>query len=272
MFLEILALRQAIILAGCAAAAYTDTKTGLIFDKITYPMIAAGIILNIIEMNWLFLGIGALVFATGYIFYYAGKIGGGDVKLYTGIAFLMPVLQGQSFLLNALFASCILAVTFYSAYYTIKYAKKGIEWKENRQATIKAIAFGTGIAVWLSILAIAQFIAWQTLALLALPLMLAVLFLALEKGIRKNFFLRQISIHQLEEDEVIAAEFLDETTKKSLSLKLKGVFGEKEKRKLQSLGITTVPVYRDMPPFAPFIFLGAIAAMLQPDLLGLLFS
>ena len=227
MVFELLILRQALILAGCGAAAYTDAKTGLIFDKITYPMIAAGIILNLVEMNWLFLGIGAAVFAGGYVIYYAGKIGGGDVKLYTGIAFLLPVLQGYSFLLNALFAACLLAVTFYSAYYTTKYVRQGIHWEENRPGIRKALLFGIPIAVWLSALVVMQTVAWQTLALLAAPLLLAVLFLAFERGIRKSFFLRQVKLQNLEEDEVIATEFLDEKIKKQLHLKLKGVFGEK---------------------------------------------
>lgn len=272
MVFDLLLLRQAIILIGCGAAAYTDAKTGLIFDKITYLMILAGIILNIIEMNWLFLGIGAAVFAAGYVIYYAGKIGGGDVKLYTGIAFLLPVFQGQSFLLNALFTACLLAVTFYSAYYTTKYVRQGICWEENKPGIRKALLFSVPIALWLSSLALMQTIAWQTLALLAAPLLLAILFLAFERGIRKSFFLREVQLQNLEEDEVIAAEFLDEKIREQLNLKLKGVFGEREIATLKKAGIGRAPVYRDMPPFAPFILLGCIAAMVQPNLLNLLFA
>ena len=272
MVFELLLLRQAILLAGCLAAAYTDAKTGLILDKITYPMIAAGILLNLLEAEWFFLAFGAAVFAIGYVVYYMGKLGGGDVKLFTAIAFLLPVLQGQVFLLNALFAGCLLAVTFYSTYYVAKYARKGISWKENRQSIRKALLFGVVIAAWLWAVVFMQAIAWQTALLLAFPLLLALFFLAFERGIRHCFFLRQLALGKLEEDEVIAVEFLSPRIKKLLDLKVKGVLGEREIAKLRKLGVKCVPVYRDMPPFAPFILLGCIAAILQPDLLGLLFA
>jgi len=272
MFFDFLLLRQIILLAGCGAAAYTDTKTGLIFDKITYPMIAAGIVLNIAEQQWLFLAAGAIVFAIGYVIYYMGKFGGGDVKLFTGIAFLLPFFQGNFFLLNSLFAACLLAVSFYSTYFLVKYARKGISLKENRQSMRRALFFGAAIAAYLSAIAFMQVMAWQSVAVLVLPLALAILFLAFEKGIRGSFFLKQVELNKLEEDEVIAADFLDEKTKTALNLKVKGVFGEKEIQTLKEIGVKKVPVYRGMPPFAPFILLGVVVAILLPDFLGLLFS
>jgi len=272
MALELLLLRQAIVLAGTGLAGYTDARTGLILDKITYPMIALGILLNLWEQQWFFLAVGALVFAIGYIVYYMGKIGGGDVKLFTGMAFLLPVLQEQIFLLNALFAACILAVTFYSAYYLSKYARKGIDWKENRQGIGRAIIFGGIIIAWVVIVFFTNVISMQAIIVLSIPLMLAIAFLALERGIRRCFFLKKVSLKELDEDEVIATEFLDEKVGKALNLKVKGVFGEKEKEKLKQVGVNIVPVYRGMPPFGPFIFLGCVVAILQPDILSLLFA
>ena len=61
MVLGLLLLRQAIVLIGTLAGGYTDAKTGLILDRITYPMIALGILLSLVEGQWLFLGIGAFV-------------------------------------------------------------------------------------------------------------------------------------------------------------------------------------------------------------------
>ena len=260
------------MLAGCSAAAYTDARTGLILDKITYAMIAAGILLNVVQGEWFWLVIGAAVFAIGYVIYYMGKIGGGDVKLFTGIAFLLPFYQGQFFLLNALFAACILAVVFYSIYYLSKYARKGINWKENQQGIQKAIIFGIIIGAWLVIISITRVVSVTAMLILGITLGLALLFLAFEKGIRRNFFLKEIPISKLEEDEVIATEFLKQGIRKKLGLKFKGVFGEKEKTMLKELGVSKVPVYRNMPPFGPFILLGCIAAMIWPDILGLIFA
>jgi hypothetical protein len=95
--------------------------------------------------------------------------------------------------------------------------------------------------------------------------------LALEKGIRKNFFLKKINLSELEEDEVIAAEFLDEKTRKALELKTKGILGEKEKNKLEKAGIKEILVYRNLPPFAPFVFIAIIIILALPEITGLLF-
>ena len=40
-------VRGAAALIASAAGAYTDYKTGLIYDYITYPLIALGILLNL---------------------------------------------------------------------------------------------------------------------------------------------------------------------------------------------------------------------------------
>jgi Flp pilus assembly protein protease CpaA len=272
MAFELVLLRIVALLAGCSAAAYTDARTGLILDSITYPMIALGIALDIIQGEWLWLLAGIAVFAIGYAVYYAGKVGGGDVKLFTGIAFLMPAYQGNFFLAGALFAACILAVAFYSAFYVAKYAEKGIDWKENRPGIQKAAVFGIALAAWLAAMAFLGAVSAGALGLLALAFSLALLFIAFEKGIRHSFFLKLVPVGKLEEDEVIAAEFLDSKTKGRLGLGFKGVFGKKEIELLVKAGIKEVPVYRGMPPFGPFILLGCIAAIIWPNFIGMMFA
>ncbi len=267
----ILMTRIAVLLAGCIAAAYTDAKTGLILDKITYPMILIGIILNLAEANWLFLGIGIGVFAIGYAVYYAGKVGGGDVKLLTAIAFLLPMFGGSMFLLNALFIAALLAVTFYAVYFAAKYWRTGINWRENRGSVKKAGLFGIVVIAYFFALVQMKLLAVTAVLILAVPLGFALVFMSFERGIRKNFFLEKVKLDKLGEDEVIALEFLDKKIKKKLNLKIKGVFGKEEIEKLKKLRVEQVPVYRGMPPFAPFILLGCIAALAQPDLISVLF-
>lgn len=271
MVLDLLILRQAVVLLGTGAAAYTDAKTGLILDRITYAMIAAGILLNIFQGEWMFLATGIIVFCLGYLLYYMGKIGGGDVKLFAGIAFVLPFFGGNFFLLNALFAACVLAVVFYSAFFLVKYARMGIDWKLNTKSILRAGIFGLAIAAWLFAIAIMGIASIQGTIILAIPLGFALVFLAFEPGIRKSFFLKKISLKKLEEDEVVAVDFLDKKTKKALGLIAKGVLGKKEIQKLQKAGIKSILVYRNMPPFGPFIFLGCIAAMAMPGLVSAIF-
>ncbi len=267
----ILMARIAVLLAGCTLAAFTDIRTGLILDKITYPMIAIAVVLNLVEFNWLFLLIGAATFAAGYAVYYAGKLGGGDVKLFAAIAFLLPLYQEQLLLLTALFAAALLAVAFYAAYFVSKYVRQGIDWRENRESAKRAAVFGLVVAAYFLALLPLMLVSFATIAFLAFPLFLALLFMAFEKGIRHRFFLKQVNLDELDEDEVIAADFLDGKIKQGLNLRVKGVFGKKEIERLRETGVKAVPVYRGMPPFAPFILLGCIAALLQPDLIGFLF-
>jgi Flp pilus assembly protein protease CpaA len=269
--LDFLLLRAGILLAGCAAAAYTDARTGLILDKITYPMIAAGIALNLVELNWLFLGVGGITFALGWAMYYAGKVGGGDVKLLTAMAFLLPLYGQQLFIINALFLGAALAVIFYSAYYLARYFKNGIDLKENRQGIKKTAALAAAILGYFALLLWLQMITLPAAMVLGLPVGLALLFMAFEKGIRHRFFLRSVALGRLEEDEVIAAEFLESRIKKRLKLGFRGVFGKKEIALLKKMGVKNVPVYRGMPPFAPFILLGCIGALAQPNIIGILF-
>ena len=87
-----------IALVACLYASYTDLKSGIIQNKLTFSLICLGIVLNtvyafIINDIW-FIVIGlmftAVIFALGYIFWKLGAWAGGDVKLFTALAALLP--------------------------------------------------------------------------------------------------------------------------------------------------------------------------------------
>ena len=269
------------ILIGSLLGAYTDFKTGYIFDKITYPMIAAGILLNLFELGKeisiekfleLF-SVGILVFVLGYGMYFLGKIGGGDVKLFTGIALLLPFDAGvfplNIFVLNALIWAGISSLVFYGVYYTIKYARKGIKLKENLEGIKKAA--GIGILLLFYFFLIYSMGMEKIIIVLMIPLSISLVFIALEKGIKKNFFLKKIPLKEMEEDELIAFEFEEKNTIKKLNLGIKGILGEKEKKELEKAGIKEIFVYRNLPKFGPFIFVGVLINLAFPELLINLF-
>ena len=87
-----------IAIIACIYASYTDLKSGIIQNKLTFSLIALGLILNavyaFITNNILFIVIGiiftAVIFALGYIFWKLGAWAGGDVKLFTALAALLP--------------------------------------------------------------------------------------------------------------------------------------------------------------------------------------
>lgn len=269
--MEFLALREAAVLAGSALGAYTDAKGGIIPDKITYPMVALGVLLAIYELDLLAFVFAGVVFAAGYALYYAGKIGGGDVKLLSGIALLMPLFHGSVFVLSVIFVAAVLSVLWLAAYYVTGYARRGINLRENREGIIKAGILGVFVCAYFWLILGYGLAPISYVFALGVPIVAALAFLAFERGIRREFFLEKVSLENLEEDDIIALDFMDRKTSAKVGFGLKGVIGEKEKKKLAQLKLGEVPVYRNLPRFAPFVFLGVLVVLLKPEIAGIIF-
>ncbi len=267
---ELLLLRQALVVAMLAVASYTDVRKGMIFDWLTIPMIATGILLNAAEGQLLGIVIGAIVFIIGYAVYYAGKIGGGDVKMYTAAAMLLPFYGNELFVIGLVLVSSIASVVLLSTYFLARYFPKGIRMRENMEGIQKALLMGAAILLYLAATVHFGLLRKETALLLGVPAFFGLLYVGLEKGIRKEFFLKTVKLSELEEDEIVALDFLDEKTKKELGMKIKGVLGKKEIEKLKQAGIKEVPVYRRLPPFAPFTLIGAIITFLYPGIIRMI--
>jgi archaeal preflagellin peptidase FlaK len=86
----ILIIKIVILLITTGVAAYTDYKTGYIYNWISFPLIIIGFLFLIFESfifpvfgTYYFLKvliITGIIYGVGYLFYYFGKLGGGDVK------------------------------------------------------------------------------------------------------------------------------------------------------------------------------------------------
>ena len=263
--IELLLIRQIAILIASGIGSYTDYKTGYIFDWITLPLIGFGIVVNVFDQNYYGLLIGAIVFVIGYLLYYTGKIGGGDVKLYSGIALALPVFNGSIFIITVIILSSLSAIVFLATYYFIKYYRKGIDFKYNKQGILRAAALAILITVYLAVLLNYGFVGGSYALIVSIPLLFGTVFIAFEKGIRKEFFLEKIKLKNLEEDEIVAFEFMDEEERKKIGKGFKGVFGAKEKKELEKKGIKELLVYRNLPRFGVFIFIGVVLALAFPE-------
>jgi archaeal preflagellin peptidase FlaK len=79
-------------------ASYSDLKRGIIPNKLTFPLIGVGLILEgiyaiTVGNIWLIIGtliITGVIFILGYLFWKMGAWAGGDVKLFTALAALIP--------------------------------------------------------------------------------------------------------------------------------------------------------------------------------------
>lgn len=98
MIIDIPLITTIIAILACIYASYTDLKSSIIPNKLTFPLIALGLILNGIYAfstgNLWFIIICAavtgIIFAFGYLFWKMGAWAGGDVKLFTALAALLP--------------------------------------------------------------------------------------------------------------------------------------------------------------------------------------
>jgi Flp pilus assembly protein protease CpaA len=264
----ILLIEQVILVFATALGAMTDAKTGYIYDWITYPMVAAGIILSIVLQQWNNLILGAILFVGLFIMYKFGKIGGGDVKLFVGIALLNPT-NDYFFIVSIMFFAAMSAMMFYSIFYFIKYVKIGINIEENKKGIKKAILFGIIIIAYFSFLVIKELITPLSAEIMVVPILFGLIMVALQEGIKKNFFETKIQINQIEEDEVLAEG--RNTAAVVKLLKGKSLIGEEEKKILQKNLVKSVYVLRGLPPFGPFILAGVIGAILMPDFLFFIF-
>lgn len=98
MMLDIPLICTIIAIIACFYASYTDLKSGIIQNKLTFSLIGLGIVLNavyaVMTNNIWFIVTGliftAVIFVLGYIFWKFGAWAGGDVKLFTALAALLP--------------------------------------------------------------------------------------------------------------------------------------------------------------------------------------
>lgn len=102
VFIDIPLICAIIAIIACLYANYTDSKFGIISNKLTFPLIAIGIILNAIYAfmidNVFFilycLIYTAIIYTLSYIFWRLRAWAGGDAKLFTGLAALLPFAPG----------------------------------------------------------------------------------------------------------------------------------------------------------------------------------
>ncbi len=260
-------IQQGVLLIGTLAGAVTDAKTGYIYDWITYPMILLGLLLSIAQGQWVNIGLAGILFITSYLAYRFGKIGGGDVKIFAGIALLNPY-NDINFLMTIAIMSASGAMMFYSTYYIIKYVRKGIKIEDNKKGIMHSAIIFVSLVAYLVILGDIGLLNSGMMMFVGIPFCFGLVFMAFQKGIRKNFFEESITLKQWEEDEVIAEEA---NTKKVLRLlRGKTLITKKEILLLKKEGVLRIVVLRNLPKFGPFIFIGTLIAVLWPNFISII--
>lgn len=246
--MDLFILKLVIVLIATGISAYTDFKTGYIYDWLTYPFIAIGLVFTFVEGTYVMgLLFAALIFLFGILLYYKGKIGGGDIKLFAGLALYFPVYNGYPFVLIVLFVSAFIALLIYGTiylYYLIRNPPK--------QFYIYLTIFIL-ISVIITIL-------FRTNIYFSIVLfyfmIISLISLTFKDIITKANYKEEISVKELLDDDLADLTFMNKGEMVPLDKKL----FEEIKSKLKETD--KIVVYRNLPIFGPFIFLGIILTMI----------
>ena len=142
-------------LGATGAAAYTDVRTGKVFNKLTYPALAAGLLLHLLPA----LGGRGLGFALGGIAAGAGvllvpflvgefrrtpAVGGGDVKLLAVVgAFLGPRAA-----FHVLFYTCLVGMVWVVVLVAWRATDRSTEARPPMKLPF-AVCIAAGVVWWL---------------------------------------------------------------------------------------------------------------------------
>jgi hypothetical protein len=210
---------------------------------------------------------GVAIFGILFLVYKLGKIGGGDVKIFTGIAFLNPFNE-INFLVTLAFFAAILSMLFYSIYYSIKYIRLGVDFQKEKKGIYNSIILVGILILYFAFLLSLRFVRMEFVILIGIPLIGGAIYIGLQKGIKERFFDKKVLLKKLEEDEIVS----ENNSKKILKLLAgKQLLGENEIALLTKNKISSVIVLRNLPKFGPFIFLGTIIAIINPSFFITLF-
>jgi Flp pilus assembly protein protease CpaA len=276
---DILIIKIILVLLACGIAAYTDYKTGLIQNWLTYPLILFGLLITIFEsflsrvplgLNY-FLNIiiiGILIYGIGYLLYRFGKLGGGDVKLFIGIHLVIPYYLGQVTILWLLIVSSLLSVLIVSTYYLFILKQK------LRLKRMIAIIMKRRIIVLKSIIIFIIFFAFVYIFvsrfhssylyfLILLPILVGLKLMIFEEEVKKYIYLKQKPISKLEDGDVLALEYIKKDLLKKLDVGKKNILEEEDIKRIKKIkGLRTIPIYDSLPRFGPFIFFGLVIVLL----------
>lgn len=275
-----------VALVGTAYVCYKDWKTGYMPDKVTHAMIAFGVVWALLFMQSNLInvfGLALIVFLISLAAYLFGQWGGGDVKLFTAIALLLPAYPQdlvpvmQSIGIQPVFASYpfVLAVFLFAGLlgpmlftslsyswklYNIRSKVKGYN-KKMLTSAVYIVAFGLLFGV--------MYESISNVVLLFIPILTALMIVPFKDDILEHFSLEEKDILKLNDDDVIAVEFLSDSIKKKLNIWRK-TFTNPEIRKIKELAkkakIKRIKVYENLPTFGPFIFISLVVNLILGDI------
>ncbi|MBI3588552.1 prepilin peptidase [Candidatus Micrarchaeota archaeon] len=292
-------IRVAAVLAGALLAAEQDRRTSFIDEKITYSMIGAGIILNVLsfDANLIAFALGgaAVIFALGYALYKYGKLGGADVLLFCGIHLLLPYPPAgvqdwfwQTFLpekalAHALVSEASRAIPFVASVFVasamiaiagtaVLYFTKlwGRKLKPDLPVAAVIAAAAIVIAYLFNAAGIWDGPRFPLVFVLAVEFICAGFVTVFQKQIMDEVIAREVPIAKIEDEDVILTDRMDRRIAEKY--RVGPVATEQELVNLKKIekneGIRKFPVAKELPRLGPYIFIALALAILIGDLVA----
>ncbi|MDD5336983.1 MAG: hypothetical protein PHS02_00700 [Candidatus ainarchaeum sp.] len=261
--------RMAIALLGTGVATYYDVRSNrTVPDKVLYAFLAVSLLANLVyfQQDVFIYGIAtaAFIFAAGYLSYRLGYVGEADVYVLSSLALLLPVFpSGAKALFNfppafsIIITSCLLFALYFFCHILLNIALKGKKGRLEYLLLVPVYVllmyfiistgiFGIGYVMMVSIL-----------------LLSSMLFLVYKQPLMESLA-RKTKLSEIEEGDLAAPELMPETVRK---YGVKRLLDAGEIRRLGKLKVKEIYVYKELPPFLPFVLLALLITILVGDLL-----
>jgi Flp pilus assembly protein protease CpaA len=236
----------------------------------------------------------AVIFGLGWLLYKTGKLGGGDVLLYTGLQLLLPVKPhaldgiilpyvltpdklfqwqllsdiGLPFFLSIFLLSTMLALLGSSIVYAWRLRKLKLK-PELLSAGLGLVAV-IGFAYVMNVMGASL----KATAFYAIFLLPSALLLAFRKQLMDEVIVQKVTIAQVEDEDILVLDKMPQAIVKKYSLGPVLTKSEVEKLKLivKKEKITKFPVAKVLPRLGPYVFLAVLLGVLGLDLFTIILA
>ncbi|MDD5023442.1 MAG: hypothetical protein PHU63_04700 [Candidatus ainarchaeum sp.] len=258
-------IRIAIAFLGLLATCYYDLFNNKnIPEKILYLFLGVALAINFIFFDYtlsvfailLALSIGAI----GLLFNKLGQLGSADVIVLSSIALLLPIhpsISNLPFNYPFVFSIIVFSGVLF-AIYTVFYFGWKILHSNKTTPNLLALILLLPYAIFAYIYLQFPFFSSAYFSIVSLVVFSSIFFIIYKKDIN-NLLVEKVPLKKAEEEDVVAIEMMDKKTVDKY--KISRVLSLSEIKRLKQLKIKELIIYKNLPPFLPFILLGFILSL-----------
>ncbi len=263
------AVRIAVAIIGTAIASWYDVRNNRnVPNNLLYAFLGLAFLSNIIfyqeNITVYSLSVAAIVFALGYLFYKVGYIGGADVYVLASIALLIPAVPSYiptllNFppVLSVIITSGVFFALYFLWFIITTIALKNIKGKFEYLLLIPIYAVLLYFLLSSGVFGFAYIIAVSTL------LLASIIFMVYKEKVVAAMA-RKVPLSKVDEEDVAVPELMPALAKK---YKIKRLLEENELKRLKKEGVKEIYVYKELPPFLPFVLAGLLITVVVGDIL-----